>query len=120
MFERLPPHDIQAEEAVVASILVDADAIYEVASLLRPRDFFRESHAWTYEACLALWERNEVVNQVTVAHELDRRGHLEGVGGLRFLSQLITDLPTPVGVVHFALIVPREPPIRHMMSVSEG
>ena len=59
------------------------------------QDFFRETHGWAYDACLALWERNESVNQVTVAHELDRRGRLESVGGLSFLSQLITDLPTP-------------------------
>jgi replicative DNA helicase len=120
MFERLPPHDIQAEEAVVASILVDADAIYEVAPILQPRDLFRESHGRTYEACLALWERNEVVNQVTVAHELDRRGHLETVGGLSFLSQLITDLPTSVGVKHFAHIVKRDATYRHMVSVANA
>ena len=55
MFEQLPPHDIQAEESVVASLLVDGEAIYKVAPILSPRDFFRESNGWTYEACLALW-----------------------------------------------------------------
>lgn len=120
MFERLPPHDIQAEEAVVASILVDSEAIYKVAPILHPRDFFRESHGWTFEACLALWERNEAINQVTAAHELDRRGHLEAIGGLSFLSQLITDLPTPVGVEDFAQIVKRDATYRQMVSVASS
>ena len=118
MFEQLPPHDVQAEEAVVASLIVDNEAIYKVAPILHPRDFFREANGWTYEACLALWERNEAINQVTVAHELDRRGHLEDMGGLTFLSRLITDLPTPVGVEHFAHIVKRDATYRQMVAVA--
>ncbi|MDP3954901.1 MAG: DnaB-like helicase N-terminal domain-containing protein, partial [bacterium] len=118
MFERLPPYDVQAEESVVASLLVDNEAIFKVAAILRPDDFFREANAWTFEACLALWERNEAINQITVAHELDRRGRLEEVGGLTFLSQLITDLPTPVGVEHYAHIVKRDATYRLMVRVA--
>ncbi len=120
MFERLPPHDIQAEESVVASLIVDSEAIYKVAPVLHPSDFFRESNGWTYDACLALWERNEAINQVTVAHELDRRGRLEEVGGLSFLSQLVTDLPTAVGVEYLAHIVKRDSTYRMMVSVANS
>jgi replicative DNA helicase len=118
MFERLPPHDIQAEEAVVASLIVDSEAIFKVAAVLQPGDFFREANGWTYEACLALWERNEAINQITVAHELDRRGRLEDVGGLSFLSRIITDLPTPIGVEYFAQIVKRDSTYRQMVGVA--
>jgi replicative DNA helicase len=118
MFEQLPPHDIQAEESVVASLMVDDEAIYKVAPILTPRDFFRETYAWTYEACLALWERRETVNQVTVAHELDRRGRLEDAGGLSYLSDLVLNLPTPVGVEHYAQIVKRDAIYRQMLGVS--
>ncbi len=118
MFEQLPPHDIQAEEGVVASVIVDSEAIYKVAPIVHPRDFFREANGWTFEACLALWERNEAINQITVAHELDRRGHLDDVGGLTFISRLITDLPTPVGVEHFAHIVKRDATYRQMVAVA--
>src|SRR3972149_5026089 len=79
--EKLPPHDIEAEEAVIASLLVDPEAIYRVAPTLKPEDFFREKNAWAFEACLALWERNQSINQITVSHELARRGRLEEVGG---------------------------------------
>jgi replicative DNA helicase len=118
MFEQLPPHDIQAEESVVASLIVDEEAMSRVAGILRPNDFFRESNGWTYEACAALWARNESINQVTVAHELDRRGRLEEVGGLTFLSELVLNLPTPVGVEHFAAIVKRDATYRQMISVA--
>jgi replicative DNA helicase len=120
MFDRLPPHDIQAEESVIAALLVDSEAVYKVAPILRPLDFFREANAWTYECCLALWERNESINQVTVAHELDRRGKLEEVGGLSFLSRLVLDLPTPIGVEHFAQIVRRDSTYRQMVSVANA
>src|SRR5215212_8932410 len=118
MFEQLPPHDIQAEESVVASLMVDDDAVNRVAPVLQPRDFFRDTNAWTYEACLALWERNEAINQVTVAHELDRRGRLEDVGGLTYLSDLVLNLPTAVGAEHFALIVKRDGVYRQMIGVA--
>jgi replicative DNA helicase len=106
--ERLPPFDVEAEEAVLASLLVDEDAIYRVHGVLRPEQFYREQNRWTYEACLALWERNETINQVTVAHELARRGKLEEVGGPSFLSRIVIDLPTPIGVEHYAGIVHRD------------
>jgi replicative DNA helicase len=118
MFEQLPPHDIQAEESVVASLMVDPEAMLRIANLLTPADFFRESNAWTFDACYALWSRNETINQVTVAHELDRRGRLEEVGGLSFLSELILNLPTPVGVEHYAGIVKRDATYRQMISVA--
>src|SRR6188508_3295316 len=98
MFEQLPPHDIQAEESVVASLLVAPEAMEKVAGIIKPGDFFREVNAWTYEACFALWQRSESINQVTVAHELDRQNRLEDVGGLTYLSELILNLPTPIGV----------------------
>jgi replicative DNA helicase len=116
--ERLPPHDIEAEEAVIASLLVDSEAIYKVAAILQPDDFFREKNAWAYEACLALWERNETINEVTVGHELARRDRLEQIGGLGYLSRLVTELPTPIGVEHYAGIVKRDAVYRRLIEAA--
>ena len=118
MFEQLPPHDIHAEESVIASLLVDNEAILKIAPMLSPSDFFREAHAWTYEACVGLWERDESINQITVAHELERRGRLEDVGGLTFLSELILNLPTPIGAEDYASIVKRDATYRRMISAA--
>ena len=68
--DRLPPHDLDAEEAVLGSLLIDPEAIFKIAALLRAEDFYREKNQWTYESCLSLYERREAVNQITVAHEL--------------------------------------------------
>src|SRR3972149_4596703 len=114
--EKLPPHDVDAEEAVIASILVDPDAIYKVAPRLKGEDFFREKNAWVYQACRALWDRSESINQVTVSHELARAGKLEDVGGVSYLSRLVTELPTSIGVEHYAGIVQRDAIYRRLIA----
>src|SRR3989442_1220080 len=116
--ETLPPHDTDAEEAVIASLLVDSEAIYKVAPRLRAEDFFREKNAWVYETCRALWDRSESINQITVAHELARRGRLEDVGGASYLSRLVTELPTSVGVEHYAGIIQRDATYRKLISAA--
>jgi replicative DNA helicase len=116
--EKLPPHDVEAEEAIVACLLVDSDAIHHVAPIVKPEDFFREKNGWAYEACLALFDRNEAINQVTVAHELARRERLEEIGGAAYLSRLVAELPTAVGVEHYARIVKRDAIYRQLVQRS--
>jgi len=116
--EKLPPHDVDAEEAVIASLLVDGDAIFKVAPILRPEDFFREKNVWAYDACLTLWDRGEAINQITIAHELVRRGRLEELGGVAYLSQLVTELPTPLGVEYYAQIVQRDAVYRRLIDAA--
>ncbi|HXG36261.1 MAG TPA: replicative DNA helicase [Dehalococcoidia bacterium] len=117
--EKLPPHDTQAEEAVVASLLVDSEAIYKVSPLLKPEDFFREQNRWVFEACHELWQRGEAVNQITVAHELARTGRLDEIGGMAYLSQLIGDLPTPLLAEHYARLVQRDSIYRNLISAAQ-
>ena len=116
--EKLPPHDIEAEEAVIASLLVDPEAIYKVAPRLKSEDFFREKNAWVYDACRALWDRSESINQITVTHELARDGKLQAVGGASYLSRLVTELPTSVGVEHYAGIIQRDATYRRLISAA--
>jgi replicative DNA helicase len=114
--EKLPPFDIEAEEAVIASILVDDEAIGRVEAIVAAEDFYRDQHRWAYEACLALWQRSEAINQVTLAHELARRDKLDEVGGVPWVSRIIAELATPVGVEHYAGIVKRDATYRTMIT----
>ncbi|MEX0785783.1 MAG: replicative DNA helicase [Dehalococcoidia bacterium] len=116
--QRLPPFDAEAEEAVLASLMVDEDAIFKVQGLVRPEDFYREQNRWAYEACLALWERSESINQVTVAHELARQNRLDDAGGPAFLSRIVAELPTPIGIEHYARIVERDSIYRSLIGVT--
>jgi replicative DNA helicase len=117
LFEALPPYDNEAEESLIASLMVDETLINRIAPLLEAGDFFREQNGWVYQACRALWERDEPVNMVFVAHELDRHGHLEEIGGMSFLSDLITDLPTSVGAEHYAALIKRDSTYRKMLAI---
>jgi replicative DNA helicase len=118
VLEKLPPNDEAAEEAVIASILVDDEAIYKVSPIVRPEDFFHERNAWIYDACVALWNRNEQPNVITVSHELGVRGRLEAIGGPAHLTQLTTDLPTATGVEYYARIVARDAVYRRLLSAA--
>ena len=103
--EKLPPHDIEAEEAVIGSLLIDPEAILKVAVSLKAEDFFSETNRVIYQACLSLYQRNEVINQITVAHELMRQDKLEQIGGAAFLSHLISNVPTSLHAEYYAQIV---------------
>ncbi len=116
---KLPPHDIDAEEAVNGSLLIDGRAIYEIAILLRPEDFYSEPNRLIYQACLALYQRNEAIDQITVAQELDRQDKLEACGGAAYLSHLISMVPTSLDIEHYARIVYRLSIMRQLISAGD-
>ncbi|MFC1949194.1 replicative DNA helicase [Chloroflexota bacterium] len=117
--ENLPPHDIDAEEAVIGSLLIDGAAIYKIASLLPESGYFyHERNQWLYEACKALYERDEAINQITLAQELDRKGKLEGCGGAAYLSHLVSIVPTSLDIEHYAQIVYRLAVSRHLIDAA--
>jgi replicative DNA helicase len=109
---------VEAEEAVLGSLLVDPDSITETAIFLKPEAFYREKNLWVYEACLALYDRTEAINQITVAQELANQGRLEAVGGTGFLSLLVERLPTSLHIEHYARIVHRLSVMRRLISAA--
>jgi replicative DNA helicase len=115
--ERLPPSDEMAEESVLGSLLVEGDAILRI-QFLQVKDFYRERNRWTYEACLALFNRSEAINQVTIAHELSNQDRLDSVGGAAFLSHLIESVPTSVHIDHYARIVNRTATMRNLIGAA--
>ena len=114
----LPPHDISAEEAVIAALLLDEDAFAHVIAILDPEDFFREQHQWCYEACAALTERNEPITIPTLAHELDRAGHLDALGGEPALVEIAGRHFTAQGVEANARIVARDSMYRRLIQAA--
>jgi replicative DNA helicase len=113
--EKLPPHDTDAEEAVIGSLLIDGAAIFQVASFLQPLDFYYEQNRWLYEACLALYQRDEAINQISVAQELSRRERLEPCGGTAHLSYLVSICPTSLDIETYGRIVYRLSVMRRMI-----
>lgn len=114
--ERPVPYDLQAEEAVLGSLLLDRDAIIKIAPFLRPEDFYREAHGWIYAAVLELYGKREPPDPVTLSAELDRSGRLEQIGGYSFLVNLINRTPTAVHIEYYAHIVERTSVLRRLIS----
>ena len=86
MIDRLPPQNLDSEQAVLGSILIDRDAIIEIADFLHAEDFYRQAHGRIFAAMLELFEHREPIDVVTVAEALERAGELEAVGGAGYLS----------------------------------
>ena len=103
--DRLPPHSIEAEEAVLGSLLIDPDAILEVASFLKPDAFYREQNRWVYEAILDLHNREEPLDFVTLTESLRQREQLEDVGGEAYLISLLNAVPTSINARSYGRIV---------------
>jgi replicative DNA helicase len=117
--DKLPPHDIDAEEAVNGSLLIDGSAIYKIATILQPSDFYSERNSLAYDACLSLYQRNEPINQITLAQELARRGKLEVCGGAAYLSHLIANCPSSLDIEVYAQIVYRLSVMRRLISAAD-
>ena len=116
--DRIVPFNVEAEEAVLGSLLLDAQAIIRIASFLRPDDFYREKNRWVYEAAIALYERREAIDFLTVRDELERNGRLEEAGGASFLTSLINAVPTSIHIEHYARIVERASIRRRLISAA--
>jgi replicative DNA helicase len=114
--DKLPPHDNDAEEAVLGSLLIDGTSIHKIATVLQPPDFHNERNSLIYGACLSLYERDEAIDQITVAQELDRQGKLETCGGAANLSHLIANCPTSLDIEHYAQIVYRLSIMRRLIA----
>ena len=103
--ERLPPHSLEAEEAVLGSLLIDPDALFEISNFLRPEAFYRTANKWIYESILSLSERREPLDFVTLTEELRRQERLEEVGGEAYVISLINAVPTAINARNYAKLV---------------
>lgn len=116
--DRLPPQSVDAEQSVIGSLLIDRDAVIEVADFLRPQDFYRQAHGAIYEAILELYERREPVDIVTVSEVLERNDALDQVGGSAYLTSLINLTPTAVNAIHYGRIVERKAVMRNLIGAA--
>lgn len=116
--ERMAPHNLEAEEAVLGSLLIDPEAVFRVATFLNAEDFYREKNGWIYQAILDLHDRREPVDFVTLCDELERRGQLAEVGGAAYIADLIASVPTSIHVEHYGHIVERTATLRRLIAAA--
>jgi replicative DNA helicase len=114
----LPPQNVEAEQSVLGSLLIDPDALLKVTPFLRPEDFYRETHGLIYRAIVDLHEQRQPADFVTLCDELQRRGQLEHVGGAGYLTSLINVVPTSIHAQHYGRIVERTATLRRLISAA--
>ncbi len=103
--QKLPPQSLEAERSVLGAVLLEGEAILKALELLEEEDFYREAHRKIFSAMVELFERQEAIDLVTVAEELQRRGQLEAVGGKQYLGSLAEETPTAANIWYYARIV---------------
>ncbi len=105
MKDRIPPHDTEAEQSVLGSMMISKMAISQVVGNVRPEYFYRHAHGHIYRAILVLYQKNEPVDLVTVSSELKKTGVLDEAGGRTYLAEIIESVPTSANVQKYANIV---------------
>ncbi len=102
---RVPPHDDTVEQSVLGAILIDKDAMVDVAEFLRPQHFYKEAHAHIFAAMISLYEQHEPLDVVTVTSQLKKEGTLKDVGGPSYISELLDAVPTSAHAEQYGRII---------------
>jgi replicative DNA helicase len=115
---RTAPHAIEAEEAVLGCVLINPDAYFEVAPILRPDDFYLHKHRWIWDAFVALHDQRLPIDIITVAEELERHNQLGEVGGSAYLTRLINTVPTSLHAEAYGRLVEQEALRRRLLEAA--
>ncbi len=115
---RVPPQDMDAERSVLGAMMLDEEASIQAFSILSDRDFYRSAHASIFAAMSALYERNEPIDEITVAAQLRTMREIENVGGSAFLASLTEHVPTAANLSHYARIVKDRALARRLISTA--
>ncbi|PIQ92931.1 MAG: replicative DNA helicase [Parcubacteria group bacterium CG11_big_fil_rev_8_21_14_0_20_39_14] len=115
---QLPPQDIEAEQSVLGSLMLDKNAIFKIADWLTPDDFYRQTHKIIYQATLDLFEKSEPIDLCSLPSRLKEVEKLKEIGGKGYLTELINSVPTATHVIHYAKIVQRKKALRDLIEAA--
>ncbi len=116
--EKVPPHNLEVEMAVLGSMLMDEDAISVAAEVLNPDAFYKDTHRKIFEAILGLYNSNKAVDLITLSEELKCSGLLEDIGGVSFLTSLANAVPSAANINHYVNIVKEKSILRTLINNS--
>lgn len=113
--DRIPPQDIEAEQAVLGAIFLDADTIIDAMEILEPRSFYRRAHQLIFQAMIQLNDRNEAIDVITLKAELETANNLEDIGGILYLTELSQASPSAASISYYAKIVDDKATLRNLI-----
>ena len=115
---KVPPHDIEAEQAVLGSMLTDKEAVFSALELLKEESFYREDNRAIFSAIMSLYAKSEPIDIITVKSELIEAGNFERIGGLEYLASLPERVPTTANVDKYIKIVEEKGMMRSLISTA--
>ncbi len=117
--DSVPPHNLDAEKAVLGSVLLNPDCLPTVLELLRGRDFFRTGHKKVFDSMVSLFNKGETLDLITITDELRNQGELDAAGGLGYVSTLTDATPTSANVGYYAGIVRSQSLRRNLLNIAQ-
>src|SRR6266550_5798000 len=116
--ERVPPHNLEAEESVLGSMMLSGEAIASVVEILSAQDFYRSAHRKVFDTILSIYARGEPVDAITVVEELKRRQDIDDVGGPLVVYNLVELVSTPASAPYYARIVADHALLRRLIDAA--
>lgn len=116
--DKLPPQNLEAEQSLLGSLLIDKDAIIKVADLVTDNDFYKDSHSIIFETMKELYARHIPIDIISLTNRLEEKGKLDTIGGRTYLALLSNTIATSSHVAHYAEIVQRKATLRRLLSVA--
>lgn len=116
--EKIPPHDIEAEQAVIGSMITDRDAVISAVETLKPDAFYRDDNKAIFEAILNLYKKAEPIDIITLKDELESMNKFEQVGGYEYLASLPEKVPTTANVQKYIKIVEEKSILRNLIKTA--
>jgi replicative DNA helicase len=117
---KLPPQNIEAEQSILGGVLIENDALNTIIEFLEDGDFYREAHQKIFKCMIALSEKNEPLDLITLTNELKKKKELEEIGGASYLAGLVESVPTAANIVYYAKIVKEKSILRKLISTATG
>lgn len=117
---RVPPSNIEAEQSVLGSLMLDKDAIIKVADFLLPVDFYKNKHQLIFEVMLSLYEERDPIDVLSISNKLEEVGKLEEIGGSSYIASLVNTVPSASHVTHYAKVVQKKAMLRRLISAADN
>jgi len=118
VFEKLPPQNLEAEDALLGSLLIDKEAVIKIADTIEPQDFYRETNQMIYQAMLDVWEKRDPIDILSVGNRLDEKKQLKIIGGKSHLASLANSVPSSSHADSYAQIIKKKSTLRKLINSS--
>ncbi len=118
LLDKVPPHNIDAEQSVLGSLMLSQEAVLKAIEIVKANDFYKEAHGVIYDVILALVDKGEPIDIITVSEELMQRGMLEKIGGAAYIASLAEAVPTSANIEYYAKIVEEKAVLRNLIEMS--